>query len=564
MSVFGKENRAGRLHSIIAEGELALLNFKGSDYVNNLFEYSVEAVSQRDNLHFSDIMGSHASIEIISFGEIKTYDGIVCDFCYVGEFDGGFKYSFTLRPWLWLASKRRNQRIFHEKTVLEIVAEIFDEYQFMGSKIYALETSRDFPVQEYTVQYRETDLEFVRRQLERHAISFHFRHQMGEHTLVLTTDPLTHADVGSRKVKTYKGEQVDDEEHFWAWHVESRIATGAVRTTDYNFKSPTQLMEALAMGEPVDQVGLIESFDYPGDYLNNDEGREKARLRESQERGSGVRHRAVGNCSSVSSGDRLTVVDAVKGADPIEFICVKATHTFMTEAYSTVAKGGENLNFTGNYIFLPVTEPLASPRRSLPAIVHGPQTAIVVGEDEIDCDEYGRILVRFHWDLLAQHSMRCRVSQNWSGGNWGGLVIPRVGMEVVVEFLEGDPDKPLVTGTVYNGVNGTPYRLPEGRTKAVWRSKTHNQDEGFNEISFEDKSNGEEILIHAERHKIELVPSVSTEVVGGGRGNFQEIDQHIDIATSLTKRRMPDTQNGLDSLTDESKRSAAERFKVRR
>ncbi|MBL3587691.1 type VI secretion system tip protein VgrG, partial [Rhodovulum sulfidophilum] len=132
------------------------------------------------------------------------------------------------------------------------------------------------------------------------------------------------------------------------------------------------------------------------------------------------------------------------------------------------------------------------------ADVRGPQTATVVGEGEIDCDEYGRILVRFHWDLDEAWSMRCRVSQSWAGAGWGGMVIPRIGMEVVVEFLDGDPDKPLVTGCVYNGRNGAPYELPEHKTKSVFRSDTH-QGSGFNEVTFEDAKGQERIFIHAQK-----------------------------------------------------------------
>lgn len=564
MSIFKQDTRAGRLYTSAIDGELALLKFDGSDYVNNLFEYHVEACSSKEILHFDQILGTHASVEIVSFGEIKVFDGIICAFSFVDIFEGGFRYKLTLRPWIWLASKRRNQRIFHNKTVVEIVKEIFDDYRFIGSNLFSIELLTDFPVQEYTVQYRETDLDFIRRQLERYAISFHFQHMVGDHTLVLSLDALAHESVGARTVKTHMGEHVDEEEYFWSWSKETRITTGSVRTTDYNFKNPKQLMEAFAAGEPVDQVGMIESFDYPGDYLDPEEGRYSSRMREHQERGSGVRHHAVGNCASISAGARVSIFGALKAKEVTEFVCISASHSFLTEAYSTVTTLAENRNFSGKYVFLPVASPLAAPRRTLPAIMHGPQTATVVGDDEIDCDEYGRILVRFHWDLLARYSMRCRVSQNWSGGNWGGIIIPRVGMEVLVEFLEGDPDKPLVTGTVYNGANSTPYRLPEGKTKSAWRSKTHNQNIGFNEISFDDKKGAEEMLFHAERHKVELVPSVSTEVVGGGRAGFEQVDQHIDTASRLTKKRMPDTNDGLESLAAESKRSASERYKIRR
>jgi len=152
-------------------------------------------------------------------------------------------------------------------------------------------------------------------------------------------------------------------------------------------------------------------------------------------------------------------------------------------------------------------------RKTARADVRGPQTAVVVGEGEIDCDEFGRILLRFHWDLDGAWSMRCRVAQNWSGNGWGGMVIPRVGMEVLVEFLDGDPDKPLVTGCVYNGRNKVPYELPRHKTRSTFRTDTH-QGTGFNELRFEDANGEEEIYVHAQKDRNTVIENDDTKLVG--------------------------------------------------
>ncbi|WP_332909042.1 type VI secretion system Vgr family protein [Paracoccus binzhouensis] len=188
----------------------------------------------------------------------------------------------------------------------------------------------------------------------------------------------------------------------------------------------------------------------------------------------------------------------------------------MSEAYGSGGQGSNGYAFTGSYALMPDTAPMVPPRRTQVPVVHGPQTAMVVGEGEIDCDEYGRILVRFHWDLSGAFSMRCRVSQNWAGAGWGGMVIPRIGMEVVVEFLEGDPDKPLVTGNVFNGKNGVPYALPEHKTRSTFRTNTHDgkgTGRGFNELRFEDKQGEEEIFVHAQKDmNIEVLNDRAKEV----------------------------------------------------
>ncbi|MFC3569144.1 type VI secretion system Vgr family protein, partial [Paracoccus simplex] len=286
--------------------------------------------------------------------------------------------------------------------------------------------------------------------------------------------------------------------HFWDWSPERNLTTGAIRLTDYNFKKPDQAMEADRLGDAAHAQGQIESFDYPGDYPAQDVGKLVAGLRTSQERGADRRNRAVGDCASLRAGRRVTLAgDPVPGTGET-YLCLSASHHFVSEAYGSGGSGSDGYAFTGSYALMPDTAPMVPPRRTAVPVVHGPQTAMVVGEGEIDCDEFGRILVRFHWDLAGAHSMRCRVSQNWAGAGWGGMVIPRIGMEVVVEFLEGDPDKPIVTGCVYNGRNQVPYPLPANKTVSTFKSDTH-QGDGYNELRFEDEKGEEEVFIHAQR-----------------------------------------------------------------
>ncbi|MDO5622984.1 MAG: type VI secretion system tip protein TssI/VgrG, partial [Paracoccus sp. (in: a-proteobacteria)] len=291
-------------------------------------------------------------------------------------------------------------------------------------------------------------------------------------------------------------------EHFWDWAPERNLTTGAVRLTDYDFKAPMRTMEINRLGDAAYAEGQIESFDYPGDYLSQDVGKIVAGLRTDQERGADRRNRAVGDCVSLGAGMRVTLSgDPVPGTGET-YLCLSASHHFVSEAYGSGGPASDGYAFTGSYVLMPDTAPMAPPRRTPAALVNGPQTAMVVGEGEIDCDEYGRILVRFHWDLEGAHSMRCRVSQNWAGSGWGGMVIPRIGMEVLVEFLEGDPDKPVVVGNVFNGKNGAPYPLPEHKTRSTFRTKSHDgkgAGRGFNELRFEDEKDWEEIFIHAQR-----------------------------------------------------------------
>ena len=193
-----------------------------------------------------------------------------------------------------------------------------------------------------------------------------------------------------------------------------------------------------------------------------------------------------------------------------EFLCLVSHHSYTSDNYGSGGTSGDGFAYTGRYVFMPSNSPLMPEKKTPRSDVVGPQTAMVVGEDkedtseEIDCDEYGRILVQFGWDLEGDYSMRCRVSQNWSGGGWGGMIIPRIGMEVLVEFLDGDPDKPLVTGCVYNGRNKMAYPLPEHKTKSVFRTDTYKKT-GFNEMVFEDEPDKEHITFKAHKDFSKLV-----------------------------------------------------------
>jgi type VI secretion system secreted protein VgrG len=288
-----------------------------------------------------------------------------------------------------------------------------------------------------------------------------------------------------------------------------------VRLTDYNFKTPTAAMPVDQSGGAIHAEGEIESYDYPGHYLAQSVGRGVARLRAEQDRAADGLFVAKGDTASLSPGMLVTLTNHPDaGLNGKQYLLRNATHTYVAEAYASSAEASDAQedSYKGSYTFHPQATPFQPAMITPLARIYGPQTAVVVGEGEIDCDEYGRILVRFHWDLDAAHSMRCRVAQIWAGNGWGGMVIPRIGMEVLVEFLEGDPDKPLVTGCVYNGKNKVPYDLPANKTVSTFKTDTH-QGAGYNELRFEDEKGREEIFVHAQKDRNEKTLHNHTERV---------------------------------------------------
>ncbi|MEO1347026.1 MAG: type VI secretion system tip protein TssI/VgrG, partial [Pseudomonadota bacterium] len=413
--------------------------------------------------------------------------------------------------------------------------EVLSAYVGFGSPHLESRVTGDYPILEYTVQYGESDADFVRRQLERHGISWSWQHEAGNHTLVLTDASFSLPEIpgASRPYYGVGGFHQHDEEHFSLWSSGQRITTGAVRLTEYNFKIPMAAQEVGHMGDATHPGGDIESYDWPGDYLKQSEGQGVVNTRVEAERGQAPRHEAEGDVISLSAGWRVSLRgDEVPGATGKTFVCLKAQHRFRAQAYGTGESGGDETPYEGSYVLMPDDTPYRPEQRTVGPRVQGPETAVVVGEGEIDCDEHGRILCQFHWDLESAHTMRVRVSQSWASKGWGGMVIPRIGMEVIVEHLRGDPDKPIVTGCVYNGKNDAPYPLPEHKTRSTFKTDTH-QGEGFNELRFEDESGQEKIYVHAQRDRNSKVENNQSERVNVNKVESVGHDKASEIENNL-------------------------------
>ncbi|SIO31012.1 type VI secretion system Vgr family protein [Vannielia litorea] len=498
-----QDHNVGRIETVLGKDHLLLVSLEGTERVSDLFCYSV-AVRAPRGLETDALMGTHATVMLATLGHDEVaFDGVVTEIEWKRLGDAGDEYALTLRPWFWLAGLRRQQRIFHEQSVDEILEEVLGAWSGAGAQTHRLDLAQSYPKLEYTVQYGESDLAFACRMMERFGISFHFRHEAGNHCMVLTDSHEAMDELPGRS-REYRDTGTfirKDAEHFWEWREARGMTTGKVRLTDYNFKTPVANLLTEQVGDAAHAHGEIESYDYPGVYPDAEAGRGVVGLRTTQERAGDLRTHAAGDVKSLKAGMRC-VADGPNAAftEGEAHLCLEARHSYTSELYRSAGAGADSAQaeYKGSYLLTPVSAPWAPPRKTAQPRIHGPQTARVVGEGEIDCDEYGRILVRFHWDLADAYSMRCRVSQSWAGKGWGGMVIPRIGMEVVVEFLEGDPDKPLVTGCVYNGKNEVPYELPKHKTRSTFRTDTH-QGKGYNEVRFEDKDAEEEIFIHAEK-----------------------------------------------------------------
>lgn len=526
-----QDTRAARITSALGDNALSLTRFNGTEHVDGIFSYHVDAMCEAETVNLTDLVGTHLTVSLDSADvDEQHFDGIVTQARWIGNSEGHAVVRLTLEPWFALLRKRRNQRIFHEKTVVEILEELFSPYSGLGQPAVEQALTNSYETLEYTVQYRESDMAFALRLMERFGISYYFTHVEGSHTMVLIDTMTDYPELG---VRDFLSNRDARGEHFWDWQPENNMTTGAVRLTDFNFKTPNAMMEVDRTGDAEYEQGSIESYDYPGEYLESGSaGRDVVALRVDQERGQDERHRAAGDVLSMRAGWRVELGgQASPGIVGQTYLCLKATHSYVAGNTDSTGGRADAGMHQGQYVMTYVNMPYKPPRITPRALVHGPQTAWVVGPagEEIHCDEYGRIKVKFHWDLEEAHSMWCRVSQNWAGNGWGGMIIPRIGMEVLVEFLEGNPDKPLVTGCVYNDRNRPPYELPNNKTRSTFKTDTHQAD-GFNELRFEDERNEEEIFLHAQKDLNAKIENNATERVNVNKvesvGNNRASETH--------------------------------------
>jgi type VI secretion system secreted protein VgrG len=266
-TLFRQDARLGRLATVLGKDVLVLVQFSGIEAMSALFDFQVDCMAADPDIAFDALLGTHATVTIVlRNGATRAIDGIVTEVCWLGPEGPGHQYRLTLSPLLHLATLRRNQRIFHEKTVVQIVTEVLADYADAGIVEPCL--TQTYPKLEYTVQYRESDFAFVSRMLERFGISYHFIHRDGGHDMILTDGPDAHTHIGARPYKPAADRHQQDVEHFHRWQPARRITTGAIRLTDYNFKKPLAKMESEQTGDAVHSHGAIKSFDYPGDYLS--------------------------------------------------------------------------------------------------------------------------------------------------------------------------------------------------------------------------------------------------------------------------------------------------------
>ena len=498
--VLKQQGRTAELKTPLGKDKLAISRFDGYEGLSELFTFDIEAFSDTADVDFDGALGAKCTVTVTSSEKTRHFNGVLVEAQWTGFQDNLHSYSLVLRPWLWLLSRVSDCRIFANKTAPDILSDIFAKHGFatVDKKL-----TENYDPLEYYVQYRETDLDFVSRVMEEFGIYYFFRHEDGDHTLVLADAKSSHAPLpGGGKIPFRQVEASRRREaHISHWTPGRRFNTGRMVLNDYDYMKPSASLLSESEAASGYQNSKLETFDYPGRYVEKSDGENYAKIRLEAEQASDNRSQGVGTVVSLFPGALMSLADHPTGSQNKEYLVVRASHAVSTELFRSGSSGGGEDTYTGRYEFLPSDKPFRAPLLTPRPVVRGPQTAKVVGDGEIDVDKHGRIIVQFHWDRNKDESRRVRIGQVWSGKNWGGIFIPRVGMEVVVEFLEGDPDQPLVVGTVYNDDYMPPYDLPFDKNIAGWKSRSTEGgwEEDYNELVFDDSTGNELIRTHAQR-----------------------------------------------------------------
>jgi type VI secretion system secreted protein VgrG len=509
MSQYTQDSRLIALTTPLGKDALLITSFSGTEFVSELFEFELETLSENHAIDAAKLVGKSVTVKIQDENS-HCFNGYVYrlvtgDIISTGKSAGLRQYRLTIVPWLWFLAKRTNCRIFQNKSAVEIIEAIFGDHKVVAE--FRKKLTASYEKREYCVQFNETDLEFVIRLLAEEGISYFFEHQDGKHTLVLVDQKNAYSDCKENKVEFTRGDV--DFARINEWNHQYAFCEGKWTQRDYNFKKPKDTLEA-STPTMVDlaPVKSYEHYRYPGYYEESGTGKRLTEARMVAEEATYNTVQAASNCSSFFAGGVFQLSRHESKAELGKYILTSVHHRIKDESYFADQLGAAG--YSNAFHCVPDTVHLRPKTTIIKPIMRGPQTAVVVGAkgEEIDIDEFGRIKVQFYWDREGKFDEKSscwiRVAQPYAGKKWGQQITPRIGQEVIVNFIDGDPDRPIVTGAVYNADNMPPYP-----TKTQHGIKSHSTTGGgasnFNELRFEDKKGSEEIFIQAEKDFRRLV-----------------------------------------------------------
>jgi type VI secretion system secreted protein VgrG len=467
--------------------------------MSRLSEYQLDLLSSRGDIDLDEILGKNVTVKLaLPDDSTRYFNGYVTRFAQGGMVGRYHRYTAVVRPWLWFLTRTADCRIFQDMAVPDIVKAVFSDHNTADFKLELTSTYRKWT---YCVQYRETDFNFVSRLMEEEGIYYYFRHTDGHDTLVLTDSTSKHTTTpGYEKLPFIAPEQLvrPEIEHISSWDFSREIQPGVYVHDDYDLERPSVELKT-SKGLPRNYTPSdYEIYDYPGHYLQKSDGEQYAAVRVDELGSRFETANGASNARGVNTGFLLTLDGYPRADQNREYLILAASHDLAFSAYESLPQEGAT-DYRCTFVAMSSQQQFRPQRLTPKPFVQGPQTAVVVGPagDEIHTDDYARVKVQFHWDRYGKRDQNSscwiRVSQMWAGKGWGSVSTPRIGHEVIVDFLEGDPDQPIILGSVHNAENKVPHK---GVVSGL-KSNTH-KGRGSNEMTMDDTAGKEKITIHGQ------------------------------------------------------------------
>lgn len=499
-----QHNRTLQIESSPLGKDVLLLEaFQGREALSELFTFELELLSEKGDIDPKRLVGKSLTFSLqLADGGKRHFNGQVRRFSRGPAManSGARHYRAELVPWLWFLTRRSNCRIFSQKSVKDIIEKVFRDSGFTQFKF---QLSAAPAKREYCVQYRETDFAFVSRLMEEQGLFYYFQHQTGKHELVVADAATAYQDCPEKQIEYFPGDKASDRILGWDHNYEFR--SGKWAQNDYNFETPSNTLATESKTlHGMDDADKYTLYDYPGGYLEKPAGDTLARTRMEEEEVAGDTATAQSTCRTLHPAGRFTL--QAKEDAPQDhgagFAIIAIEHAASDRAYGQ--GGGGGLSYDNHFTCIPAKTVFRPAHTTPRPSVQGLESAVVVGPDKdtVHTDKYGRIKVKFHWDREDKsESCWIRTSQSLAGSGWGALFLPRVGQEVVVSFLGGDPDRPIVTGSVYNAEQMPPYTLPDEASQSGLKTRSwpHGEADMFNELRFDDKKDSEAVFFQAQK-----------------------------------------------------------------
>lgn len=531
-------------------------HFTGSESLGACFEYSVTLFSKYPYIQAKDLLGKSATVEVLFNPDKPRYfNGLVCEFGYVGVQEHFHAYRAVLRPWFWMLSRNRECRIYQNMTTLDIKTEIFSRYSFAESDEQCFGT---LTPREYCVQYRESDFDFVNRLFEADGIYYYFKHEKDKHKLVVTDSPSAHSPAPGYE-EIYYGRFENEKQRqigvFYEWSSKQSITSGRVVLNDYDFtKSRADIKVQRADPKEHDHSDA-EIFEYPGRYAEVSSGDDNAKVRlEELQVGYDV-SRGVTDSRGLTTGVIFKLKDHPREEQNQDYLIIAAHYDIDSGSFRTGTVSHPQMSTHVTAIEKSI-QFRPHGRTPIPRIP-GPQTAKVVGpkDSEIWTDEFGRVKIQFPWDRYgksdATSSCFVRVSQAWAGADFGSLHVPRIGQEVLVDFIDGDLDRPIIVGRVYNDANMPPFKLPDNASQSGIRSHTlKGSKEQYNELRFEDKKDSELVFMQAQKDLTTKVKHNSATTIGNNHTHKVKKEMRVTVEEGSYEAKVEKGHYFVDAATN--------------